>query len=92
MVHLGWNWCLYDLEFFILVSVLKICTRLPYLLHLNVFIINLNYYKYYTIFFFRRLEDLAGGNKKWIKTLEGLLVCFKSFGGELPFFFLNSKL
>ncbi|XP_075229536.1 major facilitator superfamily domain-containing protein 6-like [Lycorma delicatula] len=43
-------------------------------------------------FLFWYLENLAGDNQKWIKTLEGLLVCCKSICGELPFFFLNSWL
>lgn len=40
-------------------------------------------------FLFWLLEELAGDNKEWMKTLEGLVMAIQCLGGELPFFFLS---
>lgn len=43
-------------------------------------------------FLFWHLEDLAKQHdaEENIKTLEGILMCIQSFGGELPMFFLSA--
>ncbi|KAJ9601320.1 hypothetical protein L9F63_000542 [Diploptera punctata] len=48
------------------------------------------------LFLFWHLEDLVSGDdcqvQMWMKTLEGLVLGVRCFGGELPFFFFSGQI